>query len=243
MKRAVIIGATSGIGEKVAEGLLKKGWTVGVAGRRYEALQEFQKKAPERIYISTIDVTSNEASEKLLLLITAMGGMDLFFLSSGIGKMNKELQEDIELSTCQTNVLGFIRMTTSAFRYFRESGRGHIAVISSIAGTKGLAPAPAYSASKRFQNIYIDALAQLSNGQNANIYFTDIRPGFVETDLLNDEYKYPMLMNPEKVATKIISALEKQKRIVTIDWRYRVMVFFWHLIPRYFWERCFKKMI
>ena len=87
--------------------------------------------------------------------------MDVFLLSSGIGKQNLSLQPDIELQTAATNVSGFIRMVNAAYHYFEQHGKGHIAVISSIAGTKGLGSAPAYSATKRFQNTYIDALDQI----------------------------------------------------------------------------------
>lgn len=82
--------------------------------------------------------------------------MDLFLLSSGIGKQNLSLTPDIELQTAATNVEGFIRMVTAAYHYFEQQGHGHLAVISSIAGTKGLGSAPAYSATKRFQNTYIE---------------------------------------------------------------------------------------
>jgi short-subunit dehydrogenase len=112
-----------------------------------------------------------------------------------------------------------------------------LAVISSIAGTKGMGSAPAYSATKRFQNTYIDALAQLAHMQNLNIRFTDIRPGFVATALLNDGNKYPMLMNPERVANHIVRALNHHKRMVIIDKRYALLVFFWRLIPQWLWER------
>jgi short-subunit dehydrogenase len=111
------------------------------------------------------------------------------------------------------------------------------AVISSIAGTKGLGAAPAYSATKRFQNTYIDALEQLAHIQKLPIRFTDIRPGFVATGLLNDGKHYPMLMHTEKVARHIVCALEKKKRIVVIDWRYRILVALWRLIPPFLWKR------
>ena len=125
---------------------------------------------------------------------------------------------------------------------------GHIAVISSIAGVKGLGPAPSYSATKRFNNTYIQALAQLSRNVCLNlpdaqkvklkIYFTDIRPGFVDTPLLDtSKYHYPMLMSVDKVARKIVRAIERKQRVVVIDWRYRILVFFWRLIPNFFWER------
>ena len=171
------------------------------------------------------------------MLIDKVGGMDLFLLSSGIGFQNTNLNMVVELNTAYTNVEGFIRMVDTAFIYFRKSGGGHLAVISSIAGTKGLGVAPAYSATKRFQNTYIDALEQLSYLQKLNIRFTDIRPGFVATDLLNDGKHYPMLMKADKVGCAITRALKHEKRIAVIDWRYRILVFFWKMIPCWLWKR------
>lgn len=138
--------------------------------------------------------------------------MDVFLLSSGIGKQNLSLQPDIELQTAATNVSGFIRMVNAAYHYFEQRGKGHIAVISSIAGTKGLGSAPAYSATKRFQNTYINALEQLAHMKKLNISFTDIRPGFVATPLLKDD-KYPPLMHTSQVASQIVKAISRRKRV------------------------------
>lgn len=236
MKRAIIIGATSGIGQEVAHLLVQQGWYIGIAGRRENALQNMQQAYPGQIEIQCLDVTKEDAVLHLNELISCLGGMDLFFLSSGVGYQNRNLEPEIELHTARTNVEGFTRMITAAFDYFKKTDGGHIAVISSIAGTKGLGVAPAYSATKRFQNTYIDALAQLSRMQHLNIRFTDIRPGFVATDLLRNS-KYPMLMSADKVARHIVRALKRRKRVAIIDRRYRLLVFFWRMIPRWLWER------
>ena len=237
MKRAIIIGATSGIGQEVAKILLLEGWKLGVAGRRQSALEIFQQTAPNQIEIQELDITQEEATDKLQILISKLGGMDLFLLSSGIGYQNINLDSKIELNTARTNVEGFIRMVDSAFTYFKENGGGHLAVISSIAGTKGLGVAPAYSATKRFQNTYIDALEQLAHLQKLNINFTDIRPGFVATALLNDGKHYPMLMKADKVGYSIVKAIKRKQRVAIIDTRYRILVFFWQMIPRWIWKR------
>ncbi len=236
MKRAIIIGATSGIGQAVARLLVQQGWQIGIAGRREEALKAFRQTAPDQVRIQTLDVTQPDAVDSLQTLIDQLGGMDLFLLSSGIGSQNPQLTPEIELNTARTNVEGFIRMTDAAFAYFKAQGSGHLAVISSIAGTKGLGIAPAYSATKRFQNTYIDALAQLARMEHLGICFTDIRPGFVATDLLKDR-RYPLLMQADRVAVQIVKALNKRKRVVVIDGRYRLLVFFWRMIPRFIWER------
>ncbi len=231
-KRAIIIGASSGIGLEVAKLLIAQGWTVGVAARRVELLQGIGAAAVERI-----DVTANDATEALQRLIAKTGGMDLFFYASGIGKQNRELKEDIELATMQTNGVGFTRMIGEAYRYFASRGGGHIAAITSIAGTKGLGPAPSYSATKALQNVYLQALEQQALSRKLNIHFTDIRPGFVNTALLSGDFHYPMMLQPEKVAKEIVFAINHKKHVRVIDWKYRVLTALWRRIPRWLWRR------
>ena len=222
---------------EVARLLLADGWQLGVAARREAPLQQLKATAPDRVEVMTIDVTQPDAGERLLSLISQLGGMDLYFHASGIGKQNRTLEADIELSTVDTNAVGFTRMIGTAFRYFAQKGKGHIAAITSIAGTKGLGPAPAYSATKALQATYLQALEQQTHQRRLNIRFTDIRPGFVDTALLNGTFKYPMLMKPEAVARDIVSSIRRQRHVRVIDARYRVMTFFWRLIPNCIWRR------
>lgn len=231
-KRAIVVGASSGIGLEVAKLLIKQGWMVGVAARRVELLQEIGAAAVERI-----DVTADDATEGLHRLIGKIGGMNLYFHVSGIGKQNRELTEDIELATVQTNGVGFTRMIGEAYRYFVNQGSGHIAAITSIAGTKGLGPAPSYSATKAMQNVYLQALEQQARSRGLNIHFTDIRPGFVDTALLSGDFHYPMMLWPEKVAKEIVWAINNHKHIRIIDWKYRILTAVWRRIPRWIWRR------
>jgi NADP-dependent 3-hydroxy acid dehydrogenase YdfG len=211
---------------------MKDGWSVGVAARREEPLRELGAAAWQQI-----DVTQDDAAARLRQLIAALGGMDLFFYASGIGKQNRELCEDIELATMQTNALGFTRMIGEAYRYFAEQGSGHIAAISSIAGTKGLGPAPSYSATKAMQNVYLQALEQQAHARGLNIRFTDIRPGFVDTALLSGDFHYPMMLKPEAVAKDIVRAIRNRRHIRVIDWKYRLLTAVWRRIPRCVWRR------
>ena len=230
-KRAIIIGASSGIGREVAKLLMQEGWTIGVAARRVDKLEELNAAAMEQI-----DVTKDDATTRLQSLINCLGGMDLFFYASGIGKQNRELQEDIELATLYTNGLGFTRMIGEAYRYFANKGSGHVAAITSIAGTKGLGPAPSYSATKAMQNVYLQALEQQANARGLNIKFTDIRPGFVDTALLHGDFHYPMLLQPEPVAKEILYAINHRHHIRIIDWKYRLLTALWRRIPRSLWR-------
>lgn len=235
-KRIIIIGATSGIGYHAAQIFLEKGYSVGLGGRRTERLEPLLKAYPHNVVIQRIDVNAPCATDSLEKLIELLGGMDIILISAGIGFQNEELNMEKEMATVQTNALGFVGIAGYAFRYFEQRGGGHIAAISSIAGTKGLGAAPAYSATKRFQNTYLSALAQLSHTKRANIRITDLRPGFVDTSLIAGR-SYPMLMSPERTARTIVRAVERKRRIVVIDVRYRLLVFLWRAIPRAIWER------
>lgn len=235
-KKVVIIGASSGMGMEVAKLLLDDGCQLGVAARREDRLQALKQLAPDRVVTATIDVTAEDAPHRLRSLIDEMGGMDLFFYSSGIGKQNRTLEPDIELNTFNTNAMGFARMIGEAYRYFAERGEGHIAAITSIAGTKGLGPAPSYSATKAMQNVYLQALEQQSNARGLKIRFTDIRPGFVDTALLSGDFHYPMMLKPEKVARQIVRALKSKRHIQVIDWKYSLLTACWRRLPRPLWR-------
>ena len=158
-----------------------------------------------------IDVTNEDAGVQLRRLIDKLGGMDLFFYASGIGKQNRELSADIELATVQTNAIGFTRMIGEAYRYFAEKGEGHIAAITSIAGTKGLGPAPSYSATKAMQATYLQALEQQAHQRG--------------------------LMKPEKVAKEIMYAIRHHQHVRIIDWRYRLLTALWRRIPKAVWRK------
>lgn len=236
MKRVVIIGASSGMGMEVAKLFLAEGCMLGVAARREDRLQAIKQFAPDRVVTATIDVTADDAPLRLRALIDELGGMDLFFYSSGIGKQNRMLTPDIELNTVNTNGMGFTRMIGEAYRYFAECGEGHIAAITSIAGTKGLGPAPSYSATKAMQNVYLQSLEQQAHARGLKIRFTDIRPGFVETDLLKGDFRYPMMLKPEKVARQIVKAVINKRHVKVIDWRYAILTALWRRLPRSLWR-------
>ena len=265
-KKAIVMGATSGIGMEVASLLAQRGWQVGIAGRRIERLEEVKRNTNLLISESSkaskgeiacyqqIDVTSPEAPSLLLKLIEKLGGMDLYFHSSGIGWQNNSLDIEKEMKTVETNGLGFVRMVDTAFNWFaqqnlgQEPGQGQrqgkdrscetyrIACITSIAGTKGLGAAPAYSATKRFQNHYLECLTQQAHMRHLPIAITDIRPGFVKTDLIAGS-NYPLQLTPQEVAQQIVNAIERGKSVKTIDWKYSILVSLWRLIPRWIWTR------
>lgn len=250
------MGATSGIGQEVARLLGANGYEVGIAGRREERLVQMSQATPGIVAHRQIDVTKEDAPTELQKLIEELGGMDLYFHSSGIGWENVALDTDKELKTVETNGVGFVRMVSAAYNWFAEqradeakqraegdeqraSDKEHkarIACITSIARTRGLGAAPAYSATKRMQAHYLECLSQQARMRHLNIGITDIRPGFVATDLIAGSH-FPLQLKAEDVARTIVRAIERGSEVVTIDWRYRLLVAAWQLIPRWLWVR------
>lgn len=255
-KRAIVMGATSGIGQEVARLLAANGYEVGIAGRREERLVQMAQATPGIVTHRQIDVTKEDAPTELYKLIEELGGMDLYFHSSGIGWENVALDADKELKTVETNGMGFVRMVSAAYNWFAEQRadeakqraegdeqrasdkerKARIACITSIARTRGLGAAPAYSATKRMQAHYLECLSQQARMRHLNIGITDIRPGFVATDLIAGSH-FPLQLKAEDVARTIVRAIERGSEVVTIDWRYRLLVAAWQLIPRWLWVR------
>lgn len=231
------MGASSGIGFHTARQFARAGWMVGIAARRTEPLERIRQEYPDRVHYLNIDITQKHAEEQLGKLIKMTGGMDVYLHVAGIGKQNLNLTADTEQDTVHTNCEGFTRAINYVFHIFEKQGKGHIAAVTSIAGTKGLGAAPSYSASKRYQSIYLQALAQMAAIKRLPIRITDIKPGFVDTPLLANSGSYPMLMKPERVAATIFKGILKKRRTITIDYRYACLVFFWRLIPNSLWER------
>lgn len=250
------MGATSGIGQEVARLLAANGYEVGIAGRRKERLVQMAQATPGIVTHRQIDVTKEDAPTELQKLIEELGGMDLYFHSSGIGWENVALDADKELKTVETNGVGFVRMVSAAYNWFAEQRadeakqraegdeqragdkerKARIACITSIARTRGLGAAPAYSATKRMQAHYLECLSQQARMRHLNIGITDIRPGFVATDLIAGSH-FPLQLKAEDVARTIVRAIERGSEVVTIDWRYRLLVAAWQLIPRWLWVR------
>lgn len=238
--KAIVMGATSGIGLEVIKVLASKGWQVGIAGRRDDVLQQLKDEIPQVVAAQSIDITRDDATMQLQQLIDRMGGIDLYFHSSGIGYQNPALDADKELRTVETNAVGMTRMVDAMFNYFaqRPDQEGHIAVMSSIARTKGLGAAPAYSATKRYVSHYLECLSQLCTIRRLHlIHLHDIRPGFVRTPLIADGNRYPMQLDPERVAQSIVRGIERNRPVITVDWRYRLLVAGWQLLPRWLWVR------
>ncbi|MBP5502060.1 MAG: SDR family NAD(P)-dependent oxidoreductase [Bacteroidales bacterium] len=235
--KIVIAGASSGLGFETAKLFISAGWKVAVCARRVDRLKPLTELNPDNVTAYQLDICNDSSPTVLQQILQEGEKTDVYFHVAGIGSHNRDLDIDKEINTLNTNALGFVKCIDTAYNYFKTVGGGHIAAISSIAGTKGLSAAPSYSATKRMQWTYLQCLAQLSHSSGAGIKITDIRPGFVKTDLLDKNMDYPLLLKPQYAAKIIYKAIIKKKRVTIIDWKYSVLVFFWKLIPDFVWER------
>lgn len=238
MKRIIIAGASSGIGFKLAELLASRGLRVGLAARNTEPLKQLHDRYSDSVEYESIDITKASAPGLMRELIERLGGMDIYVHIAGVGHCNPDLEPEAEVDTIRTNAEGFARMIATAYRYFKEKGKeGQIAAVTSIAGTKGIGMLPSYSASKAFDSTYLTALDQLSKIKGDGISFTDIRPGWVATPLLTPGASYPMVMDADFVARRILKAIVRKERVAVIDWRWNIVVGLWRLIPNALWTR------
>lgn len=238
-KRIIIIGASSGIGERIALDLARAGMLVGIAARREEKLKTISELVPGKILYKEINAAADDAQQRFYDLIEMRGGMDILLYAAGCGYQDPDLNTEKVIETLRTNVIGFARIMTAAFKYFRDTANvttGRIAAITSVAGTKGMGISAAYSSSKRFQQSFINALEQLAYTRHVNVRFTDIRPGFIRTALLDPDRSYPMEMSLDYACPKIERAILTGRRVAYIDSRWRIVNALWRMIPQRIWK-------
>jgi len=197
--KAIVIGATSGIGRELVRVLHLNKYLVGATGRRTDLLEELKSQLQSELYVKEIDVTKPNAQSMLQSLITEMQGVDIIVISAGTGDLKTNWETEKE--TIETNVIGFTSMANAAFQYFSHKGSGHIVGISSIGAIRGGA-APAYNASKAFVVNYLQGLRLRSHKQGTKIIITDIQPGFVDTQMAKGSDLF-WVASPEKAATQI----------------------------------------
>src|SRR3989338_3644760 len=234
MKKAIIIGATSGIGKELAKMFSQNDYVVGIVGRRSELFPELQKEIPTEVYFKRIDVAkTSEAMNLLGELIKEMCGVDVIVISSGVGFISPDLNWEQEKETIDVNISGFTAMANVAFKYFCKRSSGQIVGISSIAAIRGSGDSPAYNASKAFISNYLEGLRQKTSKLKIPIVVTEIQPGFVNTAIAKGEGLF-WVASPEKAAKQIFKAIESKKRHAYITKRWRIIAWLLTISPDWF---------
>ena len=236
-KKAIIMGASSGIGKELAKILSRNGYIVGLAARRIDLLDELQKELPNKSFIKQIDISKQEDAEiKFKEMIGEMGGIDLIVISAGYGDLNSKLKWPIEKATIDVNVTGFALIAGIALQHFLDRGSGHLVGISSIAALRGQRSAPAYSASKAFVCNYLEGLRHIAIKSRKPIFITDVQPGFVKTPMSRGNNLF-WIATAQKAASQIYDAIVKKKKHAYITKRWRIVAWLLKVVPDWLYNK------
>jgi short-subunit dehydrogenase len=241
--RALIIGASSGIGAALARRLAKEGYTLAVLARRSALLKvlcdEINHEAGEvRALAYTHNVTDFESVPALLQqILKDLGGLDLVIYNAGItipGGM-KHYEFDKDKLVTETNYLGAVAWLDPIATFFHNLGTGHIVGISSVAGDRGRVGNPAYNASKAALTCYLEALRNRLTRRGVHVL--TIKPGYVLTDMAS-RVKNPMFaISPDKAAAAISKAIRKRKQVVYIAPIWALIMLVVRNIPSFLFRR------
>ena len=231
---AIIVGASSGIGEALARVFAAQGFKVGACARRVEMLAALRSEL-QNCVVKQMDVSRHdEALDRFRELVEELGGADIVVISSGTGFINPGLEWPKERGTIEVNVAGFCAIADAAIKYFIERGHGHLVGISSVAALFGSPQAPAYNASKAFVSNYLEGLKGLVRRVRLPIIVTDIRPGFVDTAMAQGPGIFWMA-SPEKAARQIYSAIRRKRSCAYVTRRWRLAGWLSKIVPTRCW--------
>ena len=203
-----ITGASTGIGKSLAIKFSKNGWKVAISARRAEILDDISKQN-ENIFPFPLDVTNKEECKKVFLEIkNKLQNIDICVFSTGTWDPKKEKEIDVDQieNVMKVNFFGTLNTIKSVEKYFKESGKGHISIVSSIAGYRGLPNSSGYGPSKAAltnfaESIYFDF-------KKHNVKVSVVSPGFIKTPLTDkNEFPMPFLRSPEFAADKVYRGL------------------------------------
>lgn len=236
-KKAILIGASSGIGAALALDLSSTGYHVGIAARRKQLLESVANSLPNPALVKQIDLADTEAATTALSdLINEMGDVELFIICAGVGFDNPNLEWRPEAETIAVNVNGFAHVVGLAARYLEQRGSGHLVGISSICAIRGHGSAPAYGASKAFASSYLSSIRHRFNSKNIPVHVTDVLPGFVDTDMAKGSGLF--WVAPVKVASRqIIHAIQRRKKKVYVTKRWALVALVLKIIPDWLYKK------
>ena len=231
MRNAIIVGASSGIGRALAIVLSSQGYTVGLAARRLDLLQDVATQVGTGAVVKAIDVSKPaDAMQGLRELIAEMEDVELLVISAGTGFLNPTLEWEPEEQTIAVNVCGFAAIANVAVSHLERRGSGCLVGISSIGALRGNLRAPAYGASKAFMSNYLQALRYRFAKLRLPIAVIDVQPGFVDTAMAKADRTFWMA-TPEKAAIQIADAIRKRTAHVYVTRRWRLVAWFIKAIP------------
>jgi NAD(P)-dependent dehydrogenase (short-subunit alcohol dehydrogenase family) len=233
-KVAWVTGAGKGIGRAVAYRLAHEGWTVAASARTTEDLVDLAAECPpNRVHAYPLDVTDLPLTQITVQQITKqVGDIDLAVLNAGthIPMSAEHFSPETFRHLVETNLMGPVNCLAQIISKFIDRGSGHIAVVASVAGYRGLPTAAAYGATKAGLINMCEALK--SELERHGVRLTLINPGFVETPLTDkNDFPMPYLIPVEEAADRIMHGLRRGNFEVTFPWRFAILMKLLRLLP------------
>ena len=243
--RAIVIGASSGIGAALVRRLAIQGYRVAALARREEELtalsETVNSNLPERkdsrVLVYTHDATDYEAVPSLFQdIVRDLGGLDLIVYVAAVqpSVALNEYNFEKDAAMIQVNLLGAIAWLNQAAMRFERGRRGHIVGVSSIAGDRGRVGGPVYNASKAGLNTYLEALRNRLARRGVTV--TTIKPGFVDTRLLANAKKTFWVISPEDAAAQIYLAITRKQGTVYVPKRWGLVGLIIRHIPSFIFK-------
>ena len=238
-KKAIIIGASSGLGKELARVLSKSGYEVGLTARRMKLLKTLQSEMPNESFVKYMDVTDIDRSiAGFNELIEEMGDVDLVIISSGTYFDNHDLIWEKEKQTIDVNILGFAALSSTAFMYFVQRGAGQLVGISSVKGFRGGGKSTAYNASKAFVSNFLEGLRKKAYFQCKRLVVTTVMAGAVSTEMYKGGRKNSLLVaTKEKAALQIYSAIVRKSEIAYVPKRWWLVSMIYRNMTRWLHKR------
>jgi len=205
-----ITGGSSGIGKALAYKFANEGWQVALSARREELLNEISK-SNNNIHSFPLDVLDVEKCKEVFnKIVSKFENIDIVVFSTGIHDPNseKKLNLDSIRKIMETNFFGTINSINSVYNYFKEKKSGHISIVSSVAGYRGLPIAGAYCASKSALISYAESL--YFDMKRFNVRVSVVNPGFIKTPMTDQNpFPMPMIVSAKFAAEEMFKGLTK----------------------------------
>ena len=207
-----ITGASSGIGRALSVKFANNGWVVAASARRENLLNSLNKEN-DNIHPFPLDVNNIEQCKNVFKnIIEKLGNLDVSLFCTGMHDPNSEKDFNLEKirTIMETNFFGTINSINSVYDYFKEKKSGHVSVVSSVAGYRGLPAAGAYCASKSALTSFTESL--FFDLKRYGVRVSVISPGFIKTPMTDkNEFPMPMIKSPEFAADKIYDGIVNKK--------------------------------
>jgi short-subunit dehydrogenase len=236
MPKAIITGASAGLGRELAKLMARDGWTLGLLARNQAALEALAAELGPGVKVRAADVTDSEnLPAHLDALVAQLGGLDCIVVNAGVSPHNRKLAWEPDRQTVLTNVLGFTACASWAARLFYQQKHGHIVGVSSIAALRGSAAVPAYNASKAFVSHYLEGLR--FNLSRFGIPVTDVRPGWVHTAMTKGAKGMFWVVQPDAAARGIYRAIRRKQKVAYVPRRWVLLAFLSAITPGSLYQR------